>query len=200
MGSGSPSPACQLAKASCYFRRLTKISDNSRKCSDLFRSLPSRFSLHISTLYRLHPCERSGKCVTLPYYESTPGKLSRDEYYITLSHSIFTELLSCLVILISSAVISQWIYRRTNLNSLFCCFFLLSDQVWVVDIIAVCYKAKLLSPVSLLLLSFSFTFSFMFGFWKRHLLEGALQAQYRPRRCLRCGLEAIYELRPRSYM
>ena len=97
---------------------------------------------------------------------------------ITLSHSIFTELLSCLVILISSAVIS----RRTNLNSLFCCFFLLSDQVWVVDLIAVCYKAKLLSPVSLLLLSSSFTISFMFGFWKRHLLEGALQAQCRPRR------------------
>ena len=175
------------------FRRLTKISDDSRKCSDLFQSLASRFSLHISTLYRLHPCEHSDKCVT-------PEKLSRDEYYVTLSHSIFTELLSCLVFLISSAVISQWIYRRTNLNSLFCCFFLLSDQVWVVDIIAVCYKAKLLSPVSLLLLSFSFTFSFMFGFWKRHLLEGALQAQYRPRRCLRCGLEAIYELRPRSYM
>ena len=89
---------------------------------------------------------------------------------------------------------------ETNLNSLFCCFFLLSDQVWVVDLIAVCYKAKLLSPVSLLLLSFSFTFSFMFGFWKRHLLEGALQAQCRPRRSVSCGLDAIYELRPRSYM
>ena len=72
--------------------------------------------------------------------------------------------------------------------------------MWVVDLIAVCYKAKLLSPVSLLLLSFSFTFSFMFGFWKRHLLEGALQAQYRPRRGVRCGLDAIYELRPRSCM
>jgi len=44
LGSGSPSPACQLAKKSYYFRtlpitfrRLTKISDDSRKCSDLFR-------------------------------------------------------------------------------------------------------------------------------------------------------------------
>ena len=38
--------------------------------------------------------------------------------------------------------------------------------MWVVDLIVMCYNAKLFSPVSpfFFLLSFSFTFSFMCGF------------------------------------
>lgn len=111
LGSGSPSLACQLVLVK--FLRNPATSEQCRlRSEDLRKSPMIPENVHIySEVWRvaylcifLHPCEHSGKCVTLPSHESTPGKLSRDEY-VTLSYSIFTELLSCLVILISAVVL-----------------------------------------------------------------------------------------------